>query len=98
MKFNYLWFAIPKTGKQVRVTIAYANNQYAFAVQSPNDMFVKYLGRELAIRKYNTGKVYYTQESTWKRIKESFLQLLISDKCLHNDIPDFLKAAFLLTR
>lgn len=76
MKFNYLHYK-DKKGRPFRITFAYMDNHFAWAIQAVTDRFVKETGRQLAASRFNRG-IRLTRGTptgeplNWKTIKENF--------------------------
>ncbi len=97
MKYNYIWFK-DKYSRTFKVTVCYENGAYAFAIQNPKDMFVKKIGRELALRNFNNSNYYHAGGSKWIDIREHFLNTFFYDVInRYNSLPRFFYKAIYLS-
>jgi len=98
MKYNYIYFE-DKNSKVFRVTICYSNGKYSYAIQNPKDMFVKKIGRELALNQFNNGYYFYGCGHNWIDIKNSFILQFFYDVInRYKVLPKFFHKATLLKK
>lgn len=73
LKYNYLYHLDPTKMRTSITTVAYdEHGNYAFAIKSHKDKFSKKIGRELARKNYEEGKVLKAGSSVWKNIFDHF--------------------------